>query len=124
VRALPTLTAGLVLLAGACATPAAPAERPAVIVQASAAGHAELLRTVREALGEASVTLADDALTHSSVLLIERSRQRDAAGQRLNGRELQMPDRFDLRTRHSQCLLVHERTQRRWTLRESRCAAR
>jgi hypothetical protein len=80
----------------------------------------ELARVVREALG-APVTLADDALTTSSMLVIERANPRDGSGRPLNGRRLYRPESFELFTRKSRCVLVQTRTGRRWTLRHTAC---
>ena len=95
---------------------------PAVIVNPSGASRMELARVVRKALHGAPVTLADDALTTSNTLLIERATPRDASGRPLNGRSLDRPERFDLFARKSRCVLVQSRTGRRWTLRHTACA--
>lgn len=113
----------LAALAAACTTSAALDERSAVIVQPSAAGRAELLRAVRAGLDGAEVTLADDALTHDSVLVIEPMQRRDGAGRLLDGRERRRPEHFRLVISARQCVLVQERTLRRWVLRASRCQA-
>jgi hypothetical protein len=113
----------LAALTSACASSAAQVERPAVIVNPTAQSRAELLSAVRKALNGAPLTLADDALTKESLLIIEPARPRDGNGHLLNGREVRMPERFELRTRNSQCVLVRERTQQRWILRKTRCVA-
>jgi hypothetical protein len=92
----------------------------AVIVNPSDAGRCELARVVRAALG-APVTLADDALTSSSMLIIEPADPRDDSGRPLNGRRLDRPETFELFTRRSRCVLVQMRTGRRWTLRHAAC---
>jgi hypothetical protein len=96
---------------------------PAVIVDPSDASRTELARVVREALHGAPVTLADDALTTSNTLVIERANPRDAQGLPLDGRSLYRPERFELFARKSRCVLVQSRTGRRWTLRHTACVA-
>jgi hypothetical protein len=98
-----------------------PSDPPAIIVNPSEASRMELARVVREALHGAPVTLADDALTTSNTLVIEHANPRDASGRPLNGRSLDRPERFELFTRKSRCVLVQSRTGRRWTLRHTEC---
>jgi hypothetical protein len=102
----------------------AQADRPAIIVNPTAASRGELLKIVRQALNNVAVTLADDALTQDNVLLIERTPRRDAGGQLLNGRVLELPERFTLGLRNSQCVLTQASTQRQWILWNTHCVAR
>jgi hypothetical protein len=72
---------------------------------------------VSGALNVPTVTLADDALTHESLLVIERRPARDAAGQRLGGRDLDAPEQFRLvLDDQGRCTLVHLGTDRRYNL--------
>jgi len=73
-------------------------------------------------LNGVAVTLADDALLRESTLVLERARHRDASGLPVQGRELGMPERFRLVKSGTECVLVHEGTGRRFTLRETTCA--
>ena len=114
----------LVLLFSACASSIAQADRPAMIVNPTAATRTELLHIVRMALNNAPVTLADDALTQDTVLIIERTPRRDAGGQLLNGRVLEAPERFVLSLSNSHCVLTQESTHRHWVLRQTKCVAR
>jgi len=116
-----TWTAALVLIC-ACETLPAGEPQPAVLTHASAQGLAELKRVVSQALNGAPVRLADDALVHDSVLIVDRAQPRDAAGLPLNGRELGRPEHFQLLKRGPQCILIHERTGKRWILRSATCA--
>ncbi len=121
-RTAAALAAGVALI-----TPAAwPATRelPALVTHPTAASRAELLRVVRRALNGASVQIADDALTGDNVLLIERARHRDSEGRLLDGREKGRPERFRLVKAGSRCVLVHERTGRRWKLAKTTCFPR
>jgi hypothetical protein len=114
------LSLAIGLLLGAAAWPES--DTPAVIVNPSAASRMELARVVREALHGVPVTLADDALTTSNTLVIEHANPRDPSGHPLNGRNLDRPERFELFSRGSRCVLLQPRTGRRWTLRHTECA--
>jgi hypothetical protein len=102
------------------ALPAVP-ERPAVISPATAASRADLERAVSLAFGGAPVRLADDALTHDSLLLLGRAQARDARGLPLNGRELEHPQHFRLFKRNSQCVLLHVETDKSSVLVHTQC---
>src|SRR5207244_4525833 len=80
----------------ACVALSAQPDNAAVIVHPTAASRAELSRAVSVALQGAPVTLADDALTRDSLLIIEPSHPRDASGLPLNGRERRKPEQFRL----------------------------
>jgi len=111
------------LLAGtACATASGREDRPAVLTTPTAASRAELARTLSAALHGAPVTIAADALTRESTLIIERTPPRTASGVPLSGRETGRPEHFRLVKQGSRCVLVHERTGERWTLKAATCA--
>lgn len=111
--------ASLLIVSG-CASMAQP-DTPAMIIEPTAESRAELRKAITDALGRTDVTLADDALTQSSFLLIERTPARDAAGQRLSGRDFDKPETFRLMTDGERCALVHERTSQRFVLKRTRC---
>ena len=77
------------------------------------AGQLELAQAVSSALHGAPVTLADDALTRDSLLIIERAH--------LSGRDLDKPEHFRLVKIGKDCALVHERTGKRTTLASTTC---
>lgn len=112
--------AGAAWALAACASLAQP-EGEAVRVAPDEASQAELVRVVSAALGRPSVAIAADALTRDSLLVIEPVPARDAAGQRLGGRDLGRPEHFRLLSRGADCTLLHERTGQRHELRASRC---
>jgi hypothetical protein len=122
-----SLLAGLALLVAACKTHSVHAERPARIVNPSAESHAELHRVVADMLFGAEVTLADDALTDSSMLIVERSRIRSLDNPPLSGRDLGKPERFQLVTTGTRCVLIHENHENneaaRYELLETECVA-
>jgi hypothetical protein len=94
---------------------------PAIIINPSDTSRIELARVVRRALHGVPVTLADDALTTSSTLIIESANPRDLSGLPLNGRKLDKPEVFELFKHKSRCVLMQSRTDRRWTLRHTQC---
>jgi hypothetical protein len=69
----------VVALIAACGSIGAE-ERPALIATPTEQSRAELLGVVTSAFNGRSVTLADDALTRDSVLIVERREPRDAQG--------------------------------------------
>ena len=96
----------------ACASSFAQPEVAAVIDQPTQQSRAELARAVSSVLHGAPVTLADDALTRDSLLIIERP---------LSGRDFGRPENFRLLKAGKQCTLVHERTGARTTLASTTC---
>ena len=97
-------------------------DRPAIINRPDAASRAELNRIVALALSAPKLTLADSALTKESQLTIERSRVNGANGVRLNGREFDRPEQFQLVRNGRSCILVRMSTKQRWPLRKTSCA--
>lgn len=112
---------GSCLLMAACAMSQAQPDTPAVITQPSAASRAELLAAVGALLEVGNVTLADDALTRSSALIIERVRSRDASGRQLSGRDFDRPQHFQLLRSGGRCVLLHQESGKRTELRETAC---
>lgn len=100
----------VVLLVSACA--AAQTGVAARIAEPTPASRAELAQAVSAALNGAPVTLADDALTRDSLLVVEK---------RLTGRDLGRPERFRLYKLGKDCLLVHESTGERTRLSSAAC---
>src|SRR5260370_42440273 len=81
---------------------------PAVIVNPTAERRTAVVQAVSTALNGVRVTLAPDALTDVSTLIIERTRRRDPSGLPIDGRDLGSPERFRLVKRAGECVLVHE----------------
>jgi hypothetical protein len=111
-----------VLALTACRTVPAQRECPSVIIDPSAESRAALAEAVSQALNGARVKLADDALTKTDLLTIERELHRDSSGLPLNGRERRMPEQFRLVKAGEQCTLVHAGTGRRFPLAGVKCA--
>jgi hypothetical protein len=118
-----SLLGGLALAVVACKTNSVHDDRPARIVNPSAESRAELRHVVSDMLFGADVTLADDALTTSSVLIVERSHPRSLDNPPLSGRDLGQPERFQLVTTGKGCMLIHENDQARYELLKTECAA-
>jgi hypothetical protein len=105
----------MLALAG-CAATAQP-DSPAVLTNPGPATHEELVKVVSAALHVPTVTIADDALTRESLLIIERRPARDSAGQRLSGRDMEAPEQFRLAMDdRGRCTLIHLGTDRRYGL--------
>lgn len=113
---------GAALIVTACAQTPSKADAPAVIVEATAHSRDVLRSTVQKALGVSAITLADDALTASSTLFIERASV-DVGGRPLDGRNVGRPEQFNLIKSGDRCVLIHERTGQRYELTRTRCRA-
>ena len=118
------LTIAGMLLLSTCGTWSAQRDVPAVIANPTPQSRAELLRTVREALNGVPVTIAEDALSHDSTLIVEHAEPRDERGLPLNGRATGKPEQFQLVKHGSRCELVHQRTGKRFTLVSATCSPR
>jgi hypothetical protein len=108
--------------AWSCATVPPAVDVPAVITAPTPEGRAELVRVVSQALHGAPLTLAHDALTRESTLIVERARARGPDGTPLLGRDTGRPERFHLVRRGSGCELVHEGSERHFALSKVTCA--
>ena len=107
----------------ACQVPATQPEVPAVIVNPTPQSRAQLANALSKMLYGSPVILADDALTRSSVLLIERRPARDASGVRIDGRDYGKAQTFTLIKSGSSCVLVSARNGSRVTLTDVTCRA-
>ncbi len=112
----------LAAFAAGCVAPNG-VSRAGVMVDPTPAARSELTEVVSAALGGVPITLADDALTASSVLVIERSLPRGLDVPPVGGRNMETPVTFRLIAAGSRCVLENQGNGRRWTLRESRCRA-
>jgi hypothetical protein len=105
----------------ACRTVRPAPDLPARVVSPTPASRGALEAAVREALRGAPVTLADDALTRESALVLERAPARGPDGLPLSGRETRLPERFLLVKRGPTCVLVHEASGRSFALSGVEC---
>jgi hypothetical protein len=104
----------------ACGTLSAQ-EQPALIAASTPQSRAEIERVVSAALNGQPVTIAADALTRESVLLIERRTPPGPQGRAATGRTLDAPQQFRLLLRGARCLLLHTADGREWQLEETQC---
>jgi hypothetical protein len=112
--------AAATLAPAACGTLSAQ-EQPAVIASPTEQSRAELERVVSAAMNGQPVTLANDALTRDSVLMIQRRTPPGPQGRAATGRTLDAPEQFRLVLRGERCVLVHVADRREWPLEEARC---
>ena len=99
------------------------ANEPAVIVDPTDASRAALQQVVNEAL-RTDVLLADDALTDSSVLIIERRIPQSITGSPAQGRTMDMPVQFWLLTNGTICVLEDQRDKARYLLEDTKCVVK
>jgi hypothetical protein len=105
-----------------CQTVDTDLDQPARIVNADADSRAALQAAVNEALGN-DVLLAEDALTDSSLLTIERWPAGTMENPVPQGRILEKPIQFRLVINDSDCILIDQRNESRHVLQDTECAA-
>ncbi len=110
------------LALAACKHVAPDADQPAVITDPTEASRAALQETINSVF-DTVVTLADDALTDTSVLIIERAIPRSIEGAPAQGAMMEGPVRFDLMTNGADCVLVDSRDGSRHLLANTSCEA-
>jgi hypothetical protein len=120
-RATTLALAALSALAG-CRSLAADEDVPAVLVAPNAAVRAELAEALRAALGQRPIALASDALTRSSVLIIDRAPAGRPPNPDATGRRLEIgAQRFRLVVSGDRCVLVRPTDGWRRPLPTARC---
>ncbi len=108
-RALLLSVAFGVAVLPACTTSSGSGDAPALITNPTPASRAELRLAVQRALHSDPILLADDALTRSSLLTIDRLPRRDSHGRLLNGLDVRgRPEQFRLVRTGGSCVLIHE----------------
>ena len=105
----------------ACKNVAPDADQDAVIVNPDTASRAALRETVNAAL-QTDVLLADDALTDTSILSIERKLPQSIEGSPAQGRNMEMPIQFRLVKNGDECILVDQRDMSRTVLADTVCS--
>ena len=105
-----------------CQTVNTDLDRPARIVNADADSRAALQSAINEALGR-EVMLADDALTDTSLLTIERWPAGTIENPVPQGRSLEKPIQFLLVINDSDCILIDQRNESRHMLKDTECLA-
>ena len=96
------------------------AAAPAAIMESTPEGRSDIQQAITAALGK-DVLIADDALTKSSLLVIERRIPRTLEGRVASGRILDPPETFRLVLEGDQCVLLHDRTGESYPLENARC---
>jgi hypothetical protein len=89
--------AAAILLVSGCQTMNAAADVPALLSEPDEASRAALRDTISAIFGGQDVPLADDALTKSSLLLIERNPRGSLDAPPATGRVLEEPIRWRVR---------------------------
>jgi hypothetical protein len=113
--------ASSIAVLSACQMTSAQTATPAVLVNPGAQTLYEISQAVVALSGFANVTLSDSDLTQSSELVVERKHQRDGKGELLQGRDLEMPQRFQLLLQDRQCWLQQVGSSKRQLLTVARC---
>ena len=113
--------AALAVTFAACKNVAPDVDQAAVIVNPDAASRAVLQATVNAAL-HTDVTLADDALTETSILVIEQKVPQSIEGSPAQGRTMEMPIQFRLVANGSECILIDQRDMTRTVLPDTACS--
>ena len=105
-----------------CKNVAPDADLAAVIINPDAASRAALQAVVNAAL-HTDVTLADDALTETSILTIERKIPQSIEGSPAQGRNMEMPIQFRLVANGTKCILIDQRDMSRAVLEDTVCSS-
>lgn len=104
-----TLGASLIAALSWGCRPALPDDEvPALRVDPTPAGQAELVAAIAAELHGAPVSIAPDVLTRTSLLVLERRTPPGPEGRAATGRTLEAPERFRLMTDGRTCYLVRE----------------
>lgn len=111
----------LVVLAACSARALSGPLEPALLENASSEVRAELAQVVSAALGGIQVTLGEEVLTATSILVIEQDVPRDLQQRPLAGRSLAVPVRFQLLTGDEGCWLKRLPQGPVWALTRARC---
>ena len=114
--------AGIALVMVGCQTLANGEDVAARITNPTAHSRAALQNTVNDVL-MTDVALAADALTDSSVLIIEQHPPRNMQSPPSQGRNMDTPIRFRLVLNGSDCILIDQRDNSRYALEMTTCAA-
>lgn len=116
------IIAGMLFATAGCQTLATDSDVAARITNPTDDSRKALQSVVNDALGT-NVTLANNALTDSSVLTIERNPPRSMENQPAQGRNMDMPMQFRLVLDDGDCVLIYTADDSRWTLADTNCIA-
>jgi hypothetical protein len=113
---------GLLFAMVGCQTLATDGDVAARITNPTDDSRIALQNAVNAAL-DANVTLANDALTDSSVLTVERNPPRSMENLPAQGRNMDMPMQFRLVLNDGNCVLVYTADDSRRKLADTKCIA-
>ena len=113
--------AAAILMVSGCQTMNAAADVPALLSEPDEASRAALRDTISAIFGGQDVPLADNALTKSSLLLIERDPRGSLDAPPATGRVMEEPIRFRLVKSGDECVLVDLRDESRHLLSDTTC---
>jgi hypothetical protein len=105
-----------------CQTVAGNLDQPARITSTSDASRSDLQGAVNAALST-EVVLADDALTDTSLLIIEVNPPKSIDGVSGQGRIMATPIQFRLVINGTDCILIDQRDESRYLLEKTSCVA-
>jgi hypothetical protein len=105
-----------------CRTVTTDHDKAARIIDADEKSRAALQHAVNDALNT-EVRLADDALTESSLLIIELSPPRGMRAMPTRGRNMGDPIQFRLVINRDDCILIDQRDRSRYLLEDTKCKA-
>lgn len=105
----------------ACHVTSAQMAKAALLTNPGAEVRLEIVEAIQAMTGFSSVALADQDLTQSSELVIERKQHRTVNEGLIQGRDLELPQRFQLLALGGQCWLVKQATQQRVLLKKAQC---
>ena len=117
-----SVSLGVALLTTGCQTMGSDADQPARIINPDEASRAAL-RSMVDSILNTEVTLAENALTESSMLIIERNPPRTMTNPNPQGRTMDEPIQFRLVINGSDCILIDQRNESRHVLEDTECAA-
>lgn len=95
-------------------------DKPARIIDVDDASRSALQQAVNTAIGT-NVTLADNALTDTSLLTLENRPPRSIANLNPQGHIMKMPLQFRLVKNGNDCILIDQRDRSRQVLSGTRC---
>ena len=116
------LVVALAVGVAGCRTVATDHDKAARIIDADERSRAALQHAVNDALNT-EVKLADDALTESSLLIIELSPPRGMRAMPTQGRNMGDPIQFRLVINRDDCILIDQRDRSRYLLEDTKCKA-
>ena len=119
-KSLTSLLTTIILLSG-CRGLGTNSDLPALITEPDDASRAALQSTLSGLFGGYEVTLADDALTRSSLLVLELGAQKTLSNLPAKGRIVTEPYRFRLVKNDDECALIDLRDGSRHVLADTTC---